>query len=48
MLYQQPVASEHTLQEHYWTHVEFYPHRPVAKHLRQELLSVLRHAQAGK
>ncbi|CAL1695755.1 unnamed protein product [Somion occarium] len=37
---------EHTLQEHYWTHVEFYPHRPVAKHLRQELLSVLRHAQA--
>ncbi|EMD34996.1 hypothetical protein CERSUDRAFT_107036 [Gelatoporia subvermispora B] len=43
-----PVSSRiHTksiLQEHYWTHVEYFPHRPVALRLRIELMDIFRHA----
>ncbi|KAJ3551678.1 hypothetical protein NM688_g4569 [Phlebia brevispora] len=43
------VTSEshikHILQKHYWTHVEYFPHRPVSMKLRKELINVLRHGQ---
>ncbi|KAI0076092.1 hypothetical protein K474DRAFT_1598760 [Panus rudis PR-1116 ss-1] len=35
----------HALTEHYWTHIEYFPHRPVRKHLRLELVAILRHAR---
>lgn len=39
--------SEYALQEHYWTHVEYFPHRPVSKDLRMQLVNILRHGQLG-
>lgn len=36
---------DHILQEHYWTHVEYFPHRPVNLELRSELLGILYHAR---
>ncbi|OCH96112.1 hypothetical protein OBBRIDRAFT_363125 [Obba rivulosa] len=39
---------KYILQEHYWTHVEFFPHRLLPKHLRVELVDVLRHARADQ
>ncbi|KAK7694683.1 hypothetical protein QCA50_001871 [Cerrena zonata] len=33
------------LQEHYWCHVEYYPHRSVSKRLRLELFSFLRYCK---
>ncbi|KAL6309944.1 hypothetical protein BKA93DRAFT_756917 [Sparassis latifolia] len=35
----------YVLHEQYWTHVDYFPHRPVAPRLRQELMSILRHAR---
>lgn len=35
------------LQEQYWVHTEYYPHRPVSKYLRDELVGILRHGQLG-
>lgn len=40
-------ATEHALQEQYWTHIEYFPHQPVSQELRGELAAVLRHGQLG-
>lgn len=37
----------YALQEHYWTHVEFFPYRPIAEPARQEFVACLRHGQLG-
>jgi len=37
---------KYTLQEHYWIHREYFPHRPVSDGLREELINVLRHGRA--
>ncbi|KIP11931.1 hypothetical protein PHLGIDRAFT_113994 [Phlebiopsis gigantea 11061_1 CR5-6] len=34
------------LQEHYWTHLEYFPYRPVSFELRNELKGIIRHGQA--
>ncbi|OCH93307.1 hypothetical protein OBBRIDRAFT_790337 [Obba rivulosa] len=51
-LYMPPVSSEahlkYTLQEHYWTHVEYFPHRPMPMYIRIELLDILRHGSADQ
>jgi len=47
-LWMPPLASvghlKLVLREHYWTHVEYFPHRPVAPRHCQELVDILRHA----
>ncbi|GJE86139.1 hypothetical protein PsYK624_022190 [Phanerochaete sordida] len=35
----------YVLEEHYWTHVEYFPHNPIPIHLIRELVSILRHGQ---
>ena len=40
--------AEHLLQEQYWTHCEFFPHRPVPSALRKELNDTFRQARAGQ
>ncbi|EMD31924.1 hypothetical protein CERSUDRAFT_119253 [Gelatoporia subvermispora B] len=51
-LHMSPVSSEthikSILQEHYWTHVEYFPHRSVPLCLRLELMDILRHASADQ
>lgn len=42
-----PLIAEHKLQEHYWKHVELFPHRPIPIGLQIELLDILRHAHGG-
>ncbi|EMD42073.1 hypothetical protein CERSUDRAFT_110625 [Gelatoporia subvermispora B] len=39
---------KHILQNHYWTHVEFFPYKSVPKHLRIRLADLLRHARADQ
>ncbi|KAH9950360.1 hypothetical protein B0H21DRAFT_723117 [Amylocystis lapponica] len=34
------------LQEHYWTHVEYFPHRPIEATARKELIDILRQARS--
>ncbi|OCH87071.1 hypothetical protein OBBRIDRAFT_827936 [Obba rivulosa] len=47
-LHMSPVSSnthlKYILQEHYWAHVEYFPHRPVPIYVRIELIDILRHA----
>ncbi|KAI0735138.1 hypothetical protein C8Q76DRAFT_791712 [Earliella scabrosa] len=47
-----PVCSvaqmKHLLQEQYWTHCEFFPHRPVPSALRKELNDTFRQARADQ
>ena len=38
---------EYALQEHYWTHIEYFPHNSVSQELRHELAGILRHGQLG-
>jgi len=44
------VSSEahikYVLQEHYWIHTEYFPHRPVPVYLRIELVDIIRHGRA--
>lgn len=40
-------TSEYVLQEHYWTHVEYFPYRPISQQLVKQLSNILRHAEAG-
>ncbi|KAI0959824.1 hypothetical protein AcW1_004538 [Taiwanofungus camphoratus] len=47
----QVASIEHlkfVLQEHYWTHVEYFPYRPIANEVREELVDILRHARADQ
>ncbi|KZT02690.1 uncharacterized protein LAESUDRAFT_815120 [Laetiporus sulphureus 93-53] len=39
---------KHVLSEHYWTHVEYFPHRAVGPRLCQELAEILYHATADQ
>lgn len=39
---------KYILQEHYWTHVEYFPHRSVSTKHRDELVNMLRHAQVDQ
>ncbi|KAH9911607.1 hypothetical protein B0H21DRAFT_670517, partial [Amylocystis lapponica] len=44
------ASAEHlryALQEHYWMHVEYFPHRPVNR-AREELVDILRQARSDQ
>ncbi|KZT06031.1 uncharacterized protein LAESUDRAFT_759574 [Laetiporus sulphureus 93-53] len=34
---------KHVLEEHYWTHVDYFPRRPIAAAVKEELEGILRH-----